>query len=106
MSKKRTRIEFEAPEEAINLNYFKNEVEFSKDKNFIITVDGTKDDYIVSNRLWGINKHREYPEMKSKLSIDKSNEAGRLTAMQDLIDGFYCGHTDYLFTAPDKGSAL
>lgn len=88
MSKKRIKIDFKSPEDAVKLNYFKNEVEFSEDKNFIITVDGTKDDYIVSNRLWMSNKHREYPEMKNKLSIDANNETERLTLMQDLIDGF------------------
>ena len=71
MSKKRTRIEFDSHEAVVKLNYFKNEVEFSEDKNFIITVDGTKDDFIISNRLWMSNKHREYPEMKNKLSIKR-----------------------------------
>ena len=88
MSKKRTRIEFDSHEAVVKLNYFKNEVEFSEDKNFIITVDGTKDDFIISNRLWMSNKHREYPEMKNKLSIDANNERERLTLMQDLIDSF------------------
>lgn len=88
MSKKRTRIEFEAPEDAIKLNYFKNEVEFSEDKSFIITVDGTKDDFIISNRLWMSNNRKEYPEMKNKISIDANTEE-RLTSMQDLIE-FFC----------------
>ena len=90
MSKKRIRMDFESPEDVVKLNYFKNEVEFSEDKNFIITVDGTKDDFIISNRLWMSNKHREYPEMKNKVSIDADYEEERLTLMQDLIDGF-CG---------------
>ena len=54
MSKKRIRIEFESPEDVVKLNYFKNEVEFSEDKNFIITVDGTKDDFITGG--WTADK--------------------------------------------------
>ena len=40
MSKKRTKIEFESPEEAVKLNYFKNEVEFSKDDSFGVYMAG------------------------------------------------------------------